>query len=401
MASSGLRESKHPADHSPKIWDAQLEPIVDLILSKSGPKLGHAAEVGRRAVRYVRAKDLIVWLWKNWHDVVSVYKGDPVKGLLALNKEYSAEKLDTFPENFDEENLRPNDMIPLAELLLRKKFIYRADRHEVKVAQIDDDGDNVPSDKEEVEEEVNRLLERDKRWPKKLLPYPVHVAEGLEFKLSSVYVIAYERSQDKKWNFMLLSIFAVLAFVVCGYPAWPLWAKEYIAYLSLFLFSLLMFISVLRLITFGLLWYCGYDFWIMPNLWADDLGIIDIFRPLYSFAPRNDGKVMYVVRAFAFGMMCLSFVKLGERHSLSDIGEFAAVQYLEFVDWGVNKMTGQGQDVAQVNQTGFGNVNVDLNDLLRDDDEDIDEKILDDEDSDLSNDQSDDKEVDDEDISND
>jgi len=385
MASNGLRESKHPADHSPKVWDAQLEPIVDLVLSKNGPKLGNAAEVGRRAVRYVRAKDLIVWLWNNWDEVASVYKGDPIKGLLALNKEHSAEKLETFPENFDENNLRPNDMKPLAELILRKKFIYRADRHEIKVSQIDnDDGSDACSDKEAVDEEVNRLLEKDKRWPKKLLPYPVHVAEGMEFSLTSVYVIAYERSQDKKWNFMLLTIFAVLAFVVCGYPAWPMWAKEYIAYLSLFLFSLLMFISVLRLITFGLLWYCGYDFWIMPNLWADDLGLIDIFRPVYSWAPRNDGKVMYVVRLFAFVMMCLSFVKLGERHSLSDIGEFAAVQYLEFVDWGVNKMTGQGEDLAQVNTGGFGNINVDLNELLRDEEEEDEQVEEKEEDSDES-----------------
>eukprot|EP00915_Cephaloidophora_sp_WS-2016_P004132 GHVH01005552.1.p1 GENE.GHVH01005552.1~~GHVH01005552.1.p1 ORF type:complete len:424 (-),score=79.51 GHVH01005552.1:120-1352(-) len=377
MATRGA--SKHPADHIPETWDRRLQPLMDLILSAKGPKLGSAAEVGRRAVRYLRPKDIVVWLWENWDEVDATYDGDSYSELLKLNEGDSDVKRDEYPDGFNKEALRPKDMIPLVELLIRKKFIYRADRQEVKVQQVEKDS---CSDGDDDEEDLNRILEKEKRWPKKLLPFPINAPEGLQFALASMYVVAYESHTDKRWSSAMLGLLVFFAFIVVGYPAWPMWAKEAFAYTSVLLASVLIFISVLRLITFVILWYAGFDFWIMPNLWADDLGFFDTFRPLYSFSSRNDGRVMYFVRAFAFIMMCLSGVKLSETHSLSDLGEFATLHYIEFVDWGVNKMTGQGEELAAANQNHYGTY--DLNELLKEDiDDDEDDEDMEEEDVDV------------------
>ncbi len=41
-------------------------------------------------------------------------------------------------------------------------------------------------------------------------------------------------------------------------------------------------IIVLRLVVFVLLWFAGFDCWILPNMFNEDCGIIDSFIPAYS-----------------------------------------------------------------------------------------------------------------------
>jgi len=49
------------------------------------------------------------------------------------------------------------------------------------------------------------------------------------------------------------------------------------------LLLLLFGFIIVRLVLFLALYGVGIDFWILPNFFADDLGIMDSFRPAYSF----------------------------------------------------------------------------------------------------------------------
>mmetsp|Transcript_11553 Transcript_11553/g.13270 ORF Transcript_11553/g.13270 Transcript_11553/m.13270 type:complete len:314 (+) Transcript_11553:75-1016(+) len=101
------------------------------------------------------------------------------------------------------------------------------------------------------------------------------------FTREGFYTWIYEGSQFKR-N-LLLGAFIVAFLSITMFPVWPQWSKVGVWYMSVtFLIVLTVFI-VVRLVLFILFWLLGYDFWILPNVFMDDLGIYDSFIPLYSF----------------------------------------------------------------------------------------------------------------------
>jgi translocation protein SEC62 len=49
----------------------------------------------------------------------------------------------------------------------------------------------------------------------------------------------------------------------------------------MFLFFILGLVA-LRLVTFVALWFFGFDFWILPNLFNEEAGVLESFQPFYS-----------------------------------------------------------------------------------------------------------------------
>jgi translocation protein SEC62 len=58
-------------------------------------------------------------------------------------------------------------------------------------------------------------------------------------------------------------------------------------------------LSVVRFMIFLFFFHFGIDIWILPNLYNDDIGFFDTFRPLYSYEKRDDDTKM-----FFFRIMC-------------------------------------------------------------------------------------------------
>uniref|UniRef100_A0A7S3PBA7 Translocation protein SEC62 n=1 Tax=Aplanochytrium stocchinoi TaxID=215587 RepID=A0A7S3PBA7_9STRA len=127
------------------------------------------------------------------------------------------------------------------------------------------------------------------------------------FNAEGYYTWIYEGSQFKRNLLLGALIFAFLALTM--FPVWPQWSKVAIWYLSVtFLIVLTVFI-VVRLIFFILFWLAGYEFWILPNIFMDDLGFYESFVPGYTFEkdPNFFDRDMMVYRfalmggALAFG----------------------------------------------------------------------------------------------------
>lgn len=69
----------------------------------------------------------------------------------------------------------------------------------------------------------------------------------------------------------------------------------------IFIFFLISFRGLL----FMFVWILGFDFWFLPNLFDESLGVADSFKPLYSFERTKDGQLMYRIGVFvAFFGFC-------------------------------------------------------------------------------------------------
>ena len=93
------------------------------------------------------------------------------------------------------------------------------------------------------------------------------------------------------WNFegstgmrnLLLFVIVLAFFGLVLFPVWPQSAKVGVWYVSMTLLLVLIGFIVIRLVLFLIFYAVGVDFWILPNFFADDLGIVESFRPAYSF----------------------------------------------------------------------------------------------------------------------
>jgi len=68
---------------------------------------------------------------------------------------------------------------------------------------------------------------------------------------------------------------------------------------------LIFFLVSVRGFLFLFVWILGYDFWFLPNLFDEQLGFVDSFKPLYAFEKTKEGQLMYRVGiAVAFFSFC-------------------------------------------------------------------------------------------------
>ena len=123
-----------------------------------------------------------------------------------------------------------------------------------------------------------------------------------EERLGREYTWVFEGSQTKRTILMVLIIIGFLA--MSCFPMWPNVMKVGVWYLSVTFLIFMFILVVIRTISFAVAWCVGYEFWILPNLFAE-VGIMDSFRPSYRFHKSEATAWYYRVIAFiiflAFG----------------------------------------------------------------------------------------------------
>lgn len=93
-------------------------------------------------------------------------------------------------------------------------------------------------------------------------------------------------------NFMTTALIVGFLFCTC-FPIWPQFLKVFVWYMAVsFLIFIFIFVS-LRGLLFLMVWILGYELWIFPNLFDEELGFIESFKPIYSCQKTKSGQLMY------------------------------------------------------------------------------------------------------------
>lgn len=207
---------------------------------------------------------------------------------------------------------------------------------------------------------------RDAKNRKLLTPNPKP-----EFLPDGFYTWMYEGS--KTFRNIMTALLIIGFLVITCFPIWPQWAKVALWYLSVtFLIVIAVFI-VVRLFIFFVLWMIGFEFWILPNFFDDNLSVADSFRPLYTFHGTDVSERVYrLVAILAFTAFCV-WVK----NQPTDFDDYMELTKQFTDDIYSGKLL---SDMSQKDQDNIDKVKVpDLADLLKD--EDLDEDHEDDDDA--------------------
>eukprot|EP00397_Hematodinium_sp_SG-2012_P041515 GEMP01045741.1.p1 GENE.GEMP01045741.1~~GEMP01045741.1.p1 ORF type:complete len:344 (+),score=73.29 GEMP01045741.1:88-1119(+) len=274
-------------------WDPALEPLMKFVVGKKGCTVKQASEVGKKKVDYIRGKDLANLLLKDAHRTAR-------RCHLAL-----AAHLNGMAPETDA------DIQILGRELLTNGFIQRAAYQPI--------GGNADSSK--------------KRWPDRLARLPV--SQGWD--PNGFYIVNYSGHQGMQYFLLSCIIGAVL--IGCLFPVWPFWAKIGGWYCLVIFLTFYFAVQLIRMFLFILLWVIGCDFWILPNLNDESLGILDSFRPLQTFSKRRDGVSMLFVRLFLLGFLIIVTKEISRTHSLSDVHDLVTGSYEDIIDWGLHRLT--------------------------------------------------------------
>ena len=89
---------------------------------------------------------------------------------------------------------------------------------------------------------------------------------------------------------VLSAMVVIICIALCLFPLWPRFAKAGLWYLSVTFLLFLTGFIIIRLILWLIFWLCGYEAWILPNVFDDDLPVNESFTPLFSFEKGGDGE---------------------------------------------------------------------------------------------------------------
>jgi translocation protein SEC62 len=170
-------------------------------------------------------------------------------------------------------------------------------------------------------------------WPSR-----VAVAAEQVYDQKGYYMVVYEDS-DPTMRRVLLGIIVTVTLFLCMFPAWPMYLKIGAWHVLVAFSTSLLALTVVRMIAFVLVWCVGADFWIFPNMNDEYLGLVDSFKPLYSFEWRKDEKLMLICRFASILMLAGTSYQLAQTHELKDVTDFVQTAYLDVVEWGVDKLT--------------------------------------------------------------
>jgi len=121
------------------------------------------------------------------------------------------------------------------------------------------------------------------------------------FSPDGYYTWIFEGSSTMR-NLMLGALVTCLLIMVC-YPIWPQSAKVGTWYISVTMLIFLFILFTVRLIVYVVFWSIGFEFWILPNFFDEDLGVADSFRPVVSFNKAEDLNDTWYFRAFGLGLV--------------------------------------------------------------------------------------------------
>jgi translocation protein SEC62 len=117
------------------------------------------------------------------------------------------------------------------------------------------------------------------------------VSRVRDFDESGYFTWLYEG--DKTFSHMMTTVLIVGFFCCVCFPIWPNFLKVFVWYLSVTLLLFLFFLITVRAFFFLMAWICGFDFWILPNLFDESLGFFDSFKPAISFEKSSPGQLPY------------------------------------------------------------------------------------------------------------
>ena len=112
------------------------------------------------------------------------------------------------------------------------------------------------------------------------------------------YVWLYEGSVYRRY--MRLIIMFMLAAMCIAFPLWPLWAKKGAFYLSAGFLALTVVFSLVRGLIALIAWIFGYELWIYPHMWNDEIGFVESFSPLILFQKNEASGEERLNRLSAF-----------------------------------------------------------------------------------------------------
>ena len=129
------------------------------------------------------------------------------------------------------------------------------------------------------------------------------ISRDRDFDESGIFTWIYEG--DKSFSHMMTTLL-IMGFLFCVcFPIWPNFLKVFAWYMSVSFLLLIFFLVTFRGFLFLGVWILGYDFWFLPNLFDEQLGFIDSFKPLYSFEKTKEGQLYYRIRiVVAFSSFC-------------------------------------------------------------------------------------------------
>lgn len=112
-----------------------------------------------------------------------------------------------------------------------------------------------------------------------------------EFDEAAYFTWIYEG--DKSFSHLMSAILIVgFLFCVC-FPIWPTFLKVFVWYLAVTFLLVILGLVVVRAMLFLFVWIAGYDFWFLPNIFDETLGVADSFKPIFSFEKTKEGQIFY------------------------------------------------------------------------------------------------------------
>lgn len=283
-------------------WESSMEPLMKMLISKKGVKIGEAAEIGRKKVSYIRGKDFMKFMTKSQAEL-------PNKCQKALDRSQGVKAgLGIVPTSDGDQS----PALKLGHQLILDGFIHRAVHEPLHVAK----GGSGTT----------------KKWPDRLKSMP-----NAPFEADGYYIIDYEGSQ--RVQKLILAFVMIGILLACMWPAWPIWAKIGMWYLCVVVLSFVFVLLIARMVVFFAFWILGFEFWILPNLLDDDLGVLESFVPGYSFEKRQDGPMTLLVRLACIAGVTLGMYHIGQAHSLADLADFMQSNLMDIVAWGEHTIT--------------------------------------------------------------
>lgn len=289
------------------VGDKEAVALMEAILS-GGIKVKSAAEVGKRAVEYTRGDEIINWIMNNKELVKTLCPTELEDGRIETK----------------------DDAARLCDILIEEGLLYRAQYQPIEGT---------------IEKSASGSFKRP-TWPKRLIK-----TQKQRFDSVGFYIITYEGNQ--RWNHFVLGAILLGIFALCMFQAWPLALKLAMWYLSVVLLSAMFILILVRLVLFVLFWFCGYDLWLFPNLFDEDLGVVDSFKPIHSIKYRNDTTYMVLCRVLCSVLVAASVHELSKTHDLKDVGNFAKQSFLDIIEWGHNKLTAEPEEPSLYKSIGM------------------------------------------------
>lgn len=116
---------------------------------------------------------------------------------------------------------------------------------------------------------------------KRLLTLKLHSTQPFNFSEGGIFTWVYQGSKRKIYMYSALMMFGLL--MMCLIKVWPLWLKIAVYWCSLVLLITQLSLIAIRLVAYVLCWLVGLrGYWILPNMFNDDLEIYEAFTPLFG-----------------------------------------------------------------------------------------------------------------------